>query len=74
MGDFIQVLDEFTVQRRERASDGKKNHLELCIIFPEYMDHENLIVSYTPGNDEAANEDYTKMLLAVLDVTDYDDS
>jgi hypothetical protein len=74
MGDVIQVLDTFTVERRIRISGGKPEHTELCIIFPEYMDHENLIISYTPENDESANEDFTTMFQSVLDVTDYDDS
>lgn len=72
MGDIIEVLDEFTVQRRIRTREGKPKHMELCIIFPDYMDHDNLIVSYTPENDETANEDYVDMLEAVIDVTEYE--
>lgn len=45
VGDVILVQDSITVERRVR-DDGKKKHYELCIIYPDYMNHDNDIVEY----------------------------
>jgi hypothetical protein len=50
MGDVIQLLDSFTIERRDRH-DGRKHTFELCIIYPDYMEEDNYIVKCKNEND-----------------------
>lgn len=51
MGDLIEVKDTFIVQLQKRISNGQPDAFELCIIFPEYMDHDNETVWYRYERD-----------------------
>ena len=46
MGDLIEIIDTFTIQLQKRVSDRKPDAFELCIIYPEYMDQDNVTVWY----------------------------
>jgi len=51
MGDLIEVKDTFTIQLQRRMSDGKPDAFELCFMYPEYMDHDNVTVWYKYERD-----------------------
>lgn len=45
MGDLIEVKEIFQINLQRRISEnGKAENHELCIIFPDCMDHDNVIV------------------------------
>jgi hypothetical protein len=64
MGDVIQVLDEFTIQRCDRHN-GKKHIFELCVIYPDYFDHDNEIVVFE--DEESMNTVYTQLIEDVIE-------
>jgi hypothetical protein len=43
MGDLIEVKDTFIIQLQRRMSDKKSDVFELCMIYPECMDHDNVV-------------------------------
>lgn len=63
MGDVIQLLDSFSIERRDRHN-GKKHTFELCVVYPDYMDKDNHILKCK--NEKDMNEKYTEMI-KVLD-------
>lgn len=45
MGDLIEVKETFQINLQRRvSSNGKTENHELCIIFPDCMNHDNVIV------------------------------
>ena len=72
MGDVIQLLDSFSIERRDRHN-GKKHTFELCIIYPDYMDKDNYIIKCK--NEDSMNDLYLMMINKVHDVVvHYEDS
>jgi hypothetical protein len=51
MGDLIEVKETFQINLQRRVSGNRKTeNYELCIIFPDCMNHDNVIVWF---KDEA---------------------
>jgi len=73
MGDVIQVLDTFSVERRDRH-DGKKHTFEICLIYPDYFDRDNTIIKCK--NEDKMNELYEEMIVNVMVLAgvDHEDS
>ena len=67
MGDLIEVKDRFIVQLQRRMSDGKSDAFELCIIYPEYMDHDNVTVWYKYEPD--ALDDLVSIIQSAGEIT-----
>ena len=45
MGDLIEVKETFQINLQRRVSEnGKSENHELCVIFPDCMNHDNVIV------------------------------
>lgn len=59
MGDVIQLLDSITIEMHLR-DDGKRKHHEICIIYPEYMNHDNDVIEYK--NEEIRNNIFTRVI------------
>lgn len=54
MGDLIEVKDTFSINIQRRMKDGKGENHELCIIYPECMDHVNVIIWFKDEIDAYA--------------------
>lgn len=68
MGDLIEVKEQFTIQLQCRKRDGKPDKIELCIIYPDCMDHDNTIVWYRDEKDAYSDlEDIVNKSLEVLE-------
>jgi hypothetical protein len=68
MGDLIEVKDQFTIQLQRRIRDGKPDQNELCIIYPDCLDHDNTIVWYKDEKDAYADlENIVNAALEVLE-------
>ncbi len=63
MGDLILLEDSITVEKRVR-DDGKKKHYELCIIYPDYMNHDNDIVEYK--NAEKQSDMFVRVISRIM--------
>lgn len=46
MGDVIEVIDSLTVQSQIRMKDDGKRLYEICVIYPDCMDKDNVTLSY----------------------------
>lgn len=46
MGDVIEIIDSLTIQSQIRMKESGKLAYEICIIYPEAMDKENVTLSY----------------------------
>ncbi len=66
MGDLIEVKDQFTIHLQRRMRDGKPDQIELCIIYPDCLDHDNTIVWYKDEKD--AYTDLENIINATLEV------
>jgi len=63
MGDVIQVLDELTVQRQCRH-DGKKSIYEIEVMFPEYLDRDNMTIRC--DSEDASAEMFVNMITDII--------
>jgi hypothetical protein len=52
MGDVIEIIDSLTIQSQIRMKDGAKIEYEICIIYPDAMDKDNVTLNYGHHEDE----------------------
>jgi len=52
MGDIIEILDSLTVNSQMRIKNDGKRSYEICVIYPDCMDKENVTLSYDHYENE----------------------
>lgn len=65
MGALIEVKETFTIQFQRRMREGKPDQFELCIIYPDCLEHDNTIVAYKYEKD--AYQDFENAINDVLE-------
>jgi hypothetical protein len=68
MGDLIEVKETFQINLQRRVwANGKGENHELCIIFPECMNHDNVTIWFKDEIDA-----YTELKDIVIKVAERD--